>query len=149
MTPDLEFAEHITRRHFLGRFGASIGAVALSSMLSRDGYASIGGHNGPHFAPRARRIIYLHMAGSPSQQDMFDYKPELNNWNGKLCPEEFLENERFAFIKGHPKLLASPHSFSQHGESGAWMVDLLARSQTICASCVRCSPTNSIMRLRN
>jgi len=132
MTPDLEFTEHITRRNFLGQFGAGVGAVALGSMLSSDGYADLsGGALGTHFAPKAKRIIYLHMAGSPSQQDMFDYKPELNNWNGKLCPEEFLENERFAFIKGHPKLLASPHTFQQHGESDAWMVDLLPNLATV------------------
>jgi len=132
MTPDLEYAEHITRRNFLGQFGAGIGAVALGSMLTSDGYAQIGSRSiGPHFAPKAKRIIYLHMAGSPSQQDTFDHKPELNNWNGKLCPEEFLENERFAFIKGHPKLLASPHTFHQHGKSGAWMVDLLPNLATV------------------
>jgi hypothetical protein len=62
---------------------------------------------------------------------MFDYKPALNKWNGQPCPDEMFKKERFAFIKGHPKILASPHKFAQHGQDGAWVSDLLPQFSTI------------------
>ncbi|GAG16988.1 unnamed protein product, partial [marine sediment metagenome] len=79
----------------------------------------------PHFQPKAKNVIFLHMAGSPPQLDMWDYKPKLNQLDGKECPAEFLEGEMFAFIKGVPKLLGSPHKFSRHGECGAWVSSIL------------------------
>ena len=60
------------------------------------------------------------MAGGPSQLELFDYKPELVKRDGQLCPEEFFKGQRFAFIKGHPKLLGTLYKFAQHGQSGAW-----------------------------
>jgi hypothetical protein len=65
-----------------------------------------------------KRVIYLHMAGGPSQLDLFDNKPKLSALNGELCPKEFMENQRFAFIKGRPKLLGTPFNFARHGRSG-------------------------------
>ena len=65
------------------------------------------------------------MSGGPPQHDMFDYKPKLVEMNLKPCPDEFLKNERFAFIKGHPKLLGTPHKFNRYGRGGAWISDLL------------------------
>ena len=59
------------------------------------------------------------MAGSPSQLDLFDYKPKLNELNGQPCPESLFKKERFAFIKGVPKMLGTPHKFAKHGQSGA------------------------------
>ncbi len=123
MNPRDAYFESITRRHFLGRLGAGIGGAALAGLMGEAGAA--GGVMGTHFPARAKRVIYLHMAGSPPQMDLFDYKPALNEWDGKLCPEEMLEKERFAFIKGHPKILGSPHAFAQHGESGAWVSELM------------------------
>jgi hypothetical protein len=79
----------------------------------------------PHFPPRAKHVIYLHMSGGPPQQDLFDYKPELVKHHMKPCPDELLKNQRFAFIKGHPKLLGTPYKFAQHGQSGAWVSELL------------------------
>ena len=79
----------------------------------------------PHFEPRAKRIIYLHMAGSPSQLDLFDHKPKLDELDGKPVSEELIAKERFAFIKGVPKILASPYAFSRHGESGQLLSELL------------------------
>ena len=73
----------------------------------------------PHFAAKAKHVIYLHMAGSPSQLDLFDYKPKLNELNGQPCPESLFKKERFAFIKGVPKMLGTPHKFAKHGQSGA------------------------------
>ncbi|MCB9890791.1 MAG: DUF1501 domain-containing protein [Planctomycetes bacterium] len=75
--------------------------------------------------PRAKRVIYLHMAGGPSQHDLLDHKPALARYDGKKCPQELLEGQRFAFLKGHPTILASPFSFAQYGESGAWVSQLL------------------------
>ncbi len=77
----------------------------------------------PHFAPRAKRVIYLHMTGSPPNLDLFDYKPELVNRDGQDCPDEFLAGREFAFTSGVPKLMGSPRKWSQVGQSGMWMSD--------------------------
>ncbi|MCA9065792.1 MAG: DUF1501 domain-containing protein, partial [Planctomycetaceae bacterium] len=74
---------------------------------------------------RAKSVIYLHMAGSPSQLELFEHKPELNRFHNTECPQEYLEGKRFAFIKGVPKVLASPYAFARHGESGAELSELL------------------------
>ena len=79
----------------------------------------------PHFAPKAKHVIYLHMSGAPPQHDLFDYKPELVKHHMQPCPDELLKNQRFAFIKGHPKLLGTPYKFAQYGQSGAWVSELL------------------------
>ena len=79
----------------------------------------------PHFAPKAKRVIFLFMAGAPSQLDLFDYKPALSQHDGQPCPAELIKGERFAFIKGTPKLLGSPHHFARHGECGAELSNLL------------------------
>jgi hypothetical protein len=79
----------------------------------------------PHHQPKAKNIIYLFMAGAPSQLDLFDFKPALNRLDGQPCPEDLIKGERFAFIKGTPKLLGSPHRFAKHGESGAELSGLL------------------------
>jgi hypothetical protein len=81
----------------------------------------------PHFRPRARRVIYLHMTGSPPNLDLFDWKPELVKRSGQDCPEEFLKGKRFAFTSGVPKLLGTPRTFAPRGESGQWMSDALPR----------------------
>ncbi|MBI1321441.1 MAG: DUF1501 domain-containing protein [Candidatus Hydrogenedens sp.] len=122
--------QEITRRHFLGQCRTGIGAAALA-MLCQQGASADSLLRAPHVLAKAKRIIYLHMAGSPPQQDLFDYKPVLNKWNGEPCPDEMFAKERFAFIKGHPKILASPHQFGQFGESGTWVSQLLPHFQTI------------------
>ena len=111
-----------TRRQFLRRCQVGLGALALNQLMGRDQVAA---NPTPKFAPKAKRVIYLHMAGSPPQQDLFDYKPKLNDLNGELCPNEFFEGKRLAFIKGHPTLLGSPHKFEQHGDSGTWVTELM------------------------
>ena len=75
----------------------------------------------PHFAPKAKSVIYLHMTGAPPHLDLLDYKPELVKHSGENCPESFLKGRRFAFTSGVPKLLGTPQKFEQHGNSGAWM----------------------------
>jgi Protein of unknown function (DUF1501) len=126
--------EHSTRRHFLSRCGLGLGALWLGATSGRSWGASspIARDPGnplapgmPHFAPRAKRIIYLHMAGAPSQHELFDYKPDLIKLNGKECPKEFLEGKQFAFIQGVPKMLGPQFPFQQYGQSGAWVSDRL------------------------
>ena len=106
------------------------GALALNSLLARDGLAL--GARGPdqmplgtHFPARAKRVIYLHMAGAPSQLDLFEPKPALVRHDGQEVSAQLIENERFAFIEGVPKFLASPYRFQRHGESGQAMSELL------------------------
>ena len=138
MNINLQRLQFITRRHFLNQSVGGVGALALSTLLGQSqSRAAEAPQNAadvpnplmpraPHHKARAKHIIYLHMAGSPPQQDLFDYKPKLNELNDKDCPAEYLKGERFAFIKGHPQLLGTPHKFAQHGQSGQWMSDLLA-----------------------
>lgn len=118
----------ITRRHFLKTAAAGFGGLALSTLAGcSTGTEMAGATNirGTHFAPRAKRVIFLHMAGAPSQLELFDYKPELHRLNGELCPESLLEGKRFAFIQGTPKMLGPQATFEQQGDSGAWVSNLL------------------------
>ena len=126
MDPRLDHIQGITRRHFLGACNAGIGAIALDALLGPAATAQEPILDGiPHFAPKAKRVIFIHLAGSPPQQDLLDYKPLLNELDGEPCPDELYEKQRFAFIKGHPKILGSPYTFTQHGSSGAWVSELL------------------------
>ena len=85
----------------------------------------------PPHAAKAKSVIYLHMAGSPTQLDMFDPKPELQKYDGKDCPEHLLKGKRFAFIKGVPRMLATPYKFKQHGQAGTWVSELLPHFSTV------------------
>jgi hypothetical protein len=85
----------------------------------------------PHFRPRAKNVIFLFMAGAPSQVDLFDPKPTLVKYNGQDCPAELTKGERFAFIRGTPKLMGSPYAFAQHGTSGQWVSELLPHFSSI------------------
>ena len=77
----------------------------------------------PHFAAKAKRVIYLHLTGSPPNLDLFDYKPELVKRTGEPCPDEFLKGRTFAFTSGVPKLLGTPRKFAQYGKNGTWLSD--------------------------
>jgi len=127
MDPNLLRA--ITRRHFFKQSGFGIGGLALSSLLDDRLLAQkIDGPAGPapHFAPKAKNIIYLFMAGAPTQLDLFDNKPALQKHDGQEIPAEFIpKGERFAFIKGTPRLLGSPFTFKKYGNSGAELSELL------------------------
>jgi hypothetical protein len=126
-----EFKKLVTRRYFFKRCGAGIGTFALASLLNRDLFGTPSAQpdplapRAPHFAPKAKNIIYLHMAGAPSQLDLLDYKPDLQKYNGQKVPEEIIKNERFAFIKGVPDLLGTPHAFHRHGRSGQEISEVL------------------------
>ena len=121
-----------TRRHFFARSATGLGGLALASLLNKDLFASDNSSPiGTHFAPKAKRVIYLFMNGAPSQLDLFDHKPKLAEYNGKAIPDEFTQGERFAFIKGTPKLLGSPFKFAQHGQSGIAMSELFPHLATV------------------
>ncbi len=127
----------LTRRHFFGRglgaAGFGIGSLALANLYAREGRAGVRkvGLEGLHFPARAKNVIFLFMAGAPSQLDLFDHKPMLEKMNGELCPESLIKGERFAFIKGRPRLLGSPHKFSKHGQSGTEVSALLPHTAKI------------------
>jgi Protein of unknown function (DUF1501) len=116
-----------TRRHFFRQTGFGIGAMALSTLFHENILAdsTISSSRGPYFQPKAKHIIYLFMAGAPSQLDLFDHKPKLKEYNEQPIPEEFVKGERFAFIKGTPRLLGSPFDFKRYGKSGNELSDLL------------------------
>jgi hypothetical protein len=131
---------HITRRHFFSRCGLGLGSLALSSLLndSRSFGAAAPLPNPmapkqPHFAPRAKSIIYLFMAGGPSQLELFDYKPKLIELNGQPIPQSFIEGKRFAFMgSSHgTKLLGTRRNFKRAGQSGMWVSDLFPHTATI------------------
>ncbi|MCU0327005.1 MAG: DUF1501 domain-containing protein, partial [Spirosomaceae bacterium] len=131
---ELEHArlEAETRRHFLKTCTTGLGMMALGSMAAScgkpTGNEAITDPIAPkpsHFAPKAKRVIYIHMAGAPSQLELFDYKPELLKYDGKDCPQEFLEGKKFAFIRGVPKMLGPLGEFKQHGNSGAYISDFM------------------------
>jgi hypothetical protein len=120
----------ITRRQFFGRGAVGIGSLALASLLNgRDTFAGAAPNpllpKAPHFKPKAKRVIYMFMEGAPSQLDLFDYKPTLVRNNMKPCPEEMIKGERFAFIKGVPKMLGTPWKFQKHGQCGMELSELL------------------------
>jgi hypothetical protein len=128
----LQHVRALTRRHFLRDCQVGIGGLALASLLGREGLAAPGPQPVNPLAPKpaplpakAKSIIYLHMSGAPPQQELFDWKPKLVEHNMQPCPQELLDGQRFPFIKGHPVLLGTPYKFAQHGQSGAWVSELL------------------------
>ena len=121
--PNIQHVDTLSRRDLLGRIGYGMGSVALSSMFADELLAAPAKKDPlavrePHFPPKAKNVIFLHMVGAPSHLDLYENKPKLVEYSGKDCPEEFLEGQRFAFIRGTPKLLGSEFKFQQHGESG-------------------------------
>jgi len=130
MNPALEQIQLNTRRHFLKNCGVGLGAGALAQMLSPDAFGIKAPQNpliprNPHFAAKAKRVIYLHLTGSPPHLDLWDYKPELVKRSDQECPDEFIKGKKFAFTSGTPKLMGTPRKFSQHGKSGMWMSDAI------------------------
>ena len=129
MDPRFELLQTITRRHFLGQSSLALGAMALASLLGnrRGGRFAAWiirlAPKKPHFAPKAKRMIYIHLTGSPPNLDLFDYKPELVKRDGQPCPDEYTKGKRFAFTSGTPKLLGTRRTFKQHGKAGLWLSD--------------------------
>ncbi len=134
MNPILETIQAATRRHFLKQTFAGIGGLALGSLMNSGRASSVAdplAPKEPHFPAKAKRVIYLHLTGSPPNLDMYDYKPELVKRDGQECPAEFLEGKRFAFTSGTPKLLGTRRSFKQYGENGLWMSDAIPHLQGV------------------
>jgi hypothetical protein len=122
----------LTRRHFFQTAGFGLGSIALSSLLGQE-QVSLNpmAPRKPHFAAKAKNVIYLFMMGAPSQLDLFDEKPKLRQYHNQPVPEDVIKGERFAFIKGVPKLLGSPYEFKRYGQSGATVSNLLPHLTTI------------------
>lgn len=133
-----------TRRHFLRQCSTGLGAMALGSLMGLESCQTPvqassflgtlkkdGGDTFPHYISRAKRVIYLHMAGGPSQLELFDYKPKLKELDQLDCPPSLLEGKRFAFIQGVPKMLGPRHNMPQRGESGAYISELLPHFATL------------------
>jgi hypothetical protein len=121
-----------TRRHFFRDCGVGVGKMALASLL-------VGSHSQgrgeeaasplaprpPHFTPKARRVIFLFMAGAPSQLDLFDNKPELRKYDGQPIPAEVVKDQRYAFIRPDASLMSARFRFARHGKSGAELSEML------------------------
>ena len=123
---DSTFSADLTRRAFLGRSAGGIGSVALASLLNDQLQAGQGSLSNFHHAPKAKRVIFLFMAGGPSHIDLFDPKPRLNELDGKKIPQELLkDHQQFALIRGTPNLKGSPYAFRQHGQSGTVISELM------------------------
>ncbi len=117
----------LARRWFLKECGVGLGAAALTALAADDAKASADplAVKAPHFAAKAKRVVYLFMAGAPSHLDLFDYKPELVKMNGQLPPAKLLEGYRAAFINPNSKCLGPIFKFAKHGQSGAELSELL------------------------
>jgi len=158
MHPIDEYRLAMTRRHFFGRAAsAGLGSAALGSLLldeqaraAKDATGSgpgeaaasdlpelkrVGGlPDLPHFAPKAKRVIYLFMAGAPSQVDTFDYKPKMQEWFDKDLPESIRQGQRLTTMTSGQKrfpIAPSKYKFQQHGQSGAWVSELLPHTAKI------------------
>ena len=133
MHPQFENIQNLTRRHFLKDIG--LGSIALTTLMEPTITASPTVNpmrvKPAHTKPKAKRIIYLHMTGSPPNLDLYDYKPELVKRDGQNCPNEFLKDRRFAFTTGIPKLMGTRRQFAQYGESGLWLSDAIPNFRSI------------------
>src|SRR5436305_2250225 len=109
----------IARRWFLRDCGVGLGAISLNALINEGAAAA------PHFAPKAKRIIYLFMGGAPSHLELFDNKPQLAKFNGTLPPPELLKNYRAAFINPNSKLLGPKFKFKKVGKNGTELGELL------------------------
>jgi hypothetical protein len=117
----------LSRRWFLRGCGVGLGKIALGGLLGESlaGPATIAAGALPHFAPRAKRVIHLFMAGAPSQLDLFDYKPELAKLEGKPLPPSVIGGQRYAFIRPDAAVLGPQFGFARHGQSGAELSEML------------------------
>ena len=150
MDPIFEQKSLATRRHLLGGMGGGIGGLALEALLG--GAAPFGraargveseanhGHDVPadplaarvpHFTPKAKRMIVIHLTGSPPHLDLYDHKPELVKHSGEDCPAETIKGKTFAFTSGTPKLMGTPRSWKRCGESGMELSDAIPNLQRV------------------
>src|SRR5437660_8457616 len=145
MTPAQRLLLRQTRRHFFKDCALGVGKIALASLLA-EGAASAQqaqqarpravnplASRRPHHPPKVKSVIFLFMAGGPSQLELFDYKPRLNELDGQLIPDSYLRDRRFAFMSSftNPRLLGGRRSFARHGRCGAWVSELLPHTAGI------------------
>lgn len=124
----------LERRRFLTRCTSGLGVAALSSLFAKDGLAAEGRPERPHFAPKAKRVIYLFQSGGPSQMDLFDYKPSMTEYFDKDLPDTVRMGQRITTMTSGQKrfpIAPSIFSFRQYGESGAWLSELLPHTASI------------------
>src|SRR5437870_10865862 len=129
----------VTRRWFFEQCGIGLGSMTLGSLLAQAGYAAPAtttpenplAPKQPHFAPKAKNVIFLFMAGAPSHLELFDYKPQLAKYDGTLPPAELLKGYRAAFINPSSKLLGPKFKFAKYGKNGAELSELLPRLATV------------------
>src|SRR5262245_3715692 len=142
MDPEIERQLLLTRRHFFGRTAAGIGTAALASLLDPRLFAAAPALPGPapgllralHFAPKAKRVIYLFMSGGPSHIDLFDYKPKLREYHGTELPATVRMGQRITgMTSGQSSFpcVAPMFKFERHGKCGAWVSELLPRIGSI------------------
>src|SRR5262245_52744575 len=140
-TPYSNELRDATRRHFFGQCAVGLGSIALNCLLARDGF---GAPQRPQIDPtnplaprkppqpaKAKRVIYLFMAGGPSQLELFTDKPKLRELHGQKPPESLMKGKRFAFLKGNETLLGSKRKFARYGQSGMQLSELLPHHQKI------------------
>src|SRR5438128_200 len=126
----------LTRRHFLSTASLGLGGLALGALLPRDLPAATtrGGQPAPHFRPKAKRVIYLFQSGGPAQQELFDYKPLLNEKNGEQLPDHVRGGQRLTGMSVNQAsipLAGSIFKFARHGKCGAWVSELLPHTAGI------------------
>ena len=135
MTPQQNYVRHITRRHFFAQGSHAVGWAALASLLGQSGGArgafaanQSAATPGPHFAPKAKRVIYLHMVGGPPQMDLYDYKPVMNQWFDRDLPDSVRMGQRLTTMtSGQARFPIAPskYKFARHGQCGMWVGELL------------------------
>ncbi|MEJ7609259.1 MAG: DUF1501 domain-containing protein, partial [Bryobacteraceae bacterium] len=118
-------SRHVARRWFLGQCGIGLGTMAMAQLGAAAVPANPLAPKKPHFAPKAKRVIFLFMAGAPSQLELLDYKPQLTKFDGSLPPADLLKGYKTAFINPNSKLLGGRFQFAKHGQSGAEVSELL------------------------
>ena len=144
MPPNLENRRLITRRHFFGRTATGVGTAALASLLGQDLSAAARGDSLerpfpglpalPHFAPKAKRVIWLFQSGGPSQMDLFDYKPRLDRWRGEDLPDSIRKGQRLTGMTSTQDsfpVVNSVFKFKRHGQSGAWISEILPETAKV------------------
>ncbi len=132
MTGEQRELQYQPRRGFLQQTGGGLGAIALMHLLRGDDCrASDRGTGPPHFKPRARNVIFLFMAGAPSQLDLMDPKPEMKKWHGQPVPASMLKNQEDALIRGSARVFASPRRFQRYGRSGIEFSDYVPSLGTV------------------
>jgi hypothetical protein len=138
LSPVDELGLSLTRRRFFAQGSHLLGGAALATLLAEHGHGGtatpsagverVAGAVGPHFAPQAKHVIYLHMVGGPPQQDMYDYKPKMDEWYDKDLPESIRKGQRLTTMtSGQSRFPIAPSKFkfAQHGQCGMWVTELL------------------------